>query len=64
MNDYEMLEEGDLVMYEDPNNDGRIIECRVRRIHLNGDIIAPDTIVTIRDNADNAYDVYACELEF
>lgn len=64
MNDYEILEEGDLVIYEDPNCYGRKTECRVRRIHLHGDRITPDTIVTIMDKMDNAYDVYACELKF
>lgn len=58
-----MFEPGDLVSWMDPNDGLRGKVCRIKFIHDFGGEIMDDTIVTILDEQDNAYDVYACELE-
>lgn len=61
---YEDLEEGDLVYYQDPNRDFKTIKCRVIRIYDKDGIIDVDTEVTLFDEFDNAYYAYACELSY
>lgn len=62
--DINELEIGDLVIWENPSEDFRRLECRVKNIHYRTDHITSDTEVTIMDFQDNAYDVYACELDY
>lgn len=60
-NNYDLLPD-DLVLWQNPNENYKIVECRIKYIHNFDAKIKDDTIVTIFDNQDNAYDVYACEL--
>ena len=64
MEEYEMLEVGDLVYYDDPNDGFKKKECRVVYINSYKDVIKSGTIVTVMDTNGNAYDVYACELTY
>lgn len=53
-----------MVYYQDPNRDFKTIRCQVRCIHNRDEYIDSDTEVTIFDEFENAYYVYACELSF